>query len=246
VLVVGAAGNEDSDVEQYPAAYDGVIAVGGTDQRDAAWSGSSFGPWVDVAAPADSIVSFSLAGAYEKRRGTSFASPIVAGIAGLILSARPGTSGEGLAFALRAGTVALANAEHPFARGRLDAALALAKAAAAGAPSLSIDRFALSPQASFVRGFQAARAGQPFAAAARVRRDDTGALVSDGEVRCDAHIGRRELHVLSAGFAGSVARCVLAVPRWAGERWIEGTLTVARDAFEASQPFRVKTKKPAR
>jgi hypothetical protein len=40
-----------------------------------------------------------------------------------------------------------------------------------------------------------------------------------------------------------VARCLVAVPSWAGERWIEGTLTVLRNGYEASQPFRVKAKK---
>jgi subtilisin family serine protease len=243
VLVVSAAGNEDSNVEQYPAAYDGVVAVGGSNQQDATWSGSSFGSWVDLAAPADAIISFALEGAYEKRRGTSFATPIVAGIAALILAARPETSGDGLAAALAAGTVPLANAEHPFARGRIDAVLALAKAAVPGAPTLSIDRFALSPQASFVRGYPAARAGERFAVAARVRRDDTGELIRDGEVRCDARIGTRTLRVAGAGLVGSVARCLVAVPSWAGERWIEGTLTVLRNGYEASQPFRVKAKK---
>lgn len=243
VLVVGSAGNTDASVEQYPAAYEGVLAVGATDQRDGRWSGSAFGPWVDLGAPGAQIVALALDGAHEIRHGTSFAAPIVAGVAGLLASARPDSSVDSLSWALTAGTVALANGERPFARGRIDAALTLAKASTPGAPTLSVVRLAVSPQAPFVRDFAAARAGERFAVGARVVRDDTGEQVRGGEVACTASVGARPLRVVKAGFAKGAARCVVAVPRWAGDRWILGTLTVRRDGFAATQEFRVKAKK---
>jgi serine protease len=51
VLVVASAGNANSDVPSYPAAYDGVVSVAATtiDRTRAGYS--NFGPLIDVAAP---------------------------------------------------------------------------------------------------------------------------------------------------------------------------------------------------
>ncbi|MEX2457940.1 MAG: S8 family serine peptidase, partial [Actinomycetota bacterium] len=88
VIVVAAAGNDGSRVANYPAAFGGVIAVTATDSD----LGSTFayfsnhGWWVDVAAPGMNIVS-TMAGPgedYAIGDGTSFAAPLVAGVAFLM------------------------------------------------------------------------------------------------------------------------------------------------------------------
>ena len=244
VIVLAAAGNESSAAPQYPAAYDGVVAVGASDDRDRLWSGSSYGPWVDLAAPGKFIFSLALEGGFERRSGTSFATPIVSGLAALVLSAHPSLAGSDVATALRSGTVPLLEPGPRLERGRVDATLAFAKAAMAGQPTLSVTRFALSPQAPFVRSYGEARAGRTFAAGAVVVRDDTGGQVTAAELFCAAHIGSRALPVMSARFAAGAALCAWRVPWSGGERWIEGSITVSRNGFQAIQRFRVKAKKP--
>ena len=46
-----AAGNAGNQVPQYPAAYPGVLSVGGTDDADSLYFWSSRGPWVALTAP---------------------------------------------------------------------------------------------------------------------------------------------------------------------------------------------------
>ncbi len=96
VLVVGAASNDDSMVRSYPAALSDAIAVSAIGSDDGKAAYSNFGPWVDVAAPGGDggrglhdIVSTLPGSAVGPKRGTSMASPVVAGVAGLVLAADP-------------------------------------------------------------------------------------------------------------------------------------------------------------
>lgn len=244
-IVIASAGNEGTTEPQYPAALDGVISVGGTSDRDLRWGGSSYGPWVDFGAPADRLLSLALPDGYDRRSGTSYATPLVSGAAGLVLSTYPALSGADLAAALRAGTDPLADGERAFDRGRLDVLLALAKAATPAAPTLSIVQLALSPSAQFVRRFPEARAGLDFAVGAVVVTDDTGAPVTAGRVSCSARGPGGPPPVRRTTFVGGAAVCVLGVPRQAGGRWIEGTIRVERGGYVAESPFRVKAKKPS-
>jgi subtilisin family serine protease len=87
VVVVAAAGNDGTSAHAYPAAYNNVLAVGATDNRDSKASFSNYGSsWVDVAAPGVGILSTTVDGAYGTKSGTSMATPHVAGEAGLIWS----------------------------------------------------------------------------------------------------------------------------------------------------------------
>ncbi len=88
VIVIASAGNKNSAVPQYPAAYSGVISVAATTNQDKKGSFSNYGTTIDVDAPGANIVSAYPGGYYAVASGTSFAAPIVAGETALLLSYR--------------------------------------------------------------------------------------------------------------------------------------------------------------
>jgi type VII secretion-associated serine protease mycosin len=95
VVVVAAAGNSGSDTPEFPAACPGVISVGATNHSNAITSFSNYGWAVDIAAPGLDITSTALddppsRDSYAKESGTSFSSPIVAGVAALVRGRSPG------------------------------------------------------------------------------------------------------------------------------------------------------------
>jgi len=97
IVVVAAAGNNDSTTPFYPAYYANCIAVGGTDESDGKASWSNYGHWVDVVAPGTNIYSTMPVGlqAFSYSSGTSMASPHVAGLSGLVFSLVTDSNGNG-------------------------------------------------------------------------------------------------------------------------------------------------------
>ncbi len=88
-IVVAAASNDDVNSLRYPAAFSGVIAVASTAINDSKSSFSNFGTWVDISAPGTQIRSTITNDGYQQFSGTSMASPIVAGLLGLMKSVGP-------------------------------------------------------------------------------------------------------------------------------------------------------------
>ncbi|RMG17393.1 MAG: serine protease, partial [Deltaproteobacteria bacterium] len=100
-VVVFAAGNDNHEVQDYELlAVPGILGVGATTQYDEATSFTNFGDYVDLVAPAGTLSTDISgpdgqdAGDYTSTfGGTSSACPIVAGVAGLVVSANPDLTG---------------------------------------------------------------------------------------------------------------------------------------------------------
>ena len=89
-LVVAAAGNDGNDEDFYPADYKGVLAVAATDINDKIAYFSNYGPNIDVCAPGVNIYSTWQPNTYlANGNGTSFASPLAAGLAALVFAHFP-------------------------------------------------------------------------------------------------------------------------------------------------------------
>jgi subtilisin family serine protease len=102
VLMVHAAGNEGANGETDPSFPTPVYLDGGRAKNwievgASSWKAgdalaaafSNYGSNVDVFAPGEDIMSTVPGGGYEKESGTSMASPVVAGVAALIMSYYP-------------------------------------------------------------------------------------------------------------------------------------------------------------
>ncbi|WP_204290129.1 type VII secretion-associated serine protease mycosin [Micromonospora gifhornensis] len=90
IVVVAGSGNHPQEATvAFPAAYPGVIAVGGINRSGGIAPISVTGPEVDVVAPAEEIYSTSTGGNYSRSNGTSDATAIVAGAAALVRARYP-------------------------------------------------------------------------------------------------------------------------------------------------------------
>jgi hypothetical protein len=92
VTVVAAMGNDGARIKEYPAAWSnetGLIAVGPTDSRDARPNWGTYGEWMTLSAPGDSIMTTSVGGGYKLASGSSISAAYVAAAASMIKAVKP-------------------------------------------------------------------------------------------------------------------------------------------------------------
>ena len=94
-IVVAAAGNKGTSEPSYPAYYADCIAVAGINENNSLALLSSYGDWVDVAAPGFNIYSELPHNEYGYKTGTSAAAAHVSGVAALVFSVARDMNGDG-------------------------------------------------------------------------------------------------------------------------------------------------------
>lgn len=93
IVVVSAAGNNNTDEPMYPSSYESVIRVAAVTDQNVVANFSNYGG-IDIAAPGFSILTTTLNGGYMSADGTSLASPFVAAVAATILGVDTDASSE--------------------------------------------------------------------------------------------------------------------------------------------------------
>jgi thermitase len=96
-ILIAAAGNKGTSEPSYPAYYDNCLAVAGTNENNALALLSSYGEWVDVAAPGFNIYSELPENQYGYKTGTSAAGAHVSGVAALVFGVAEDSNGNGAA-----------------------------------------------------------------------------------------------------------------------------------------------------
>lgn len=92
VVFVAAVGNSGKEEPNYPGAVEEAIGVSATNADDRWASFSTFGDWVDLAAPGKGVLStypLSKGNGYRIMEGTSMAAPFVTAAAALVRSQHP-------------------------------------------------------------------------------------------------------------------------------------------------------------
>lgn len=147
-VVMISAGNDNTDYGYTNHAS--LYVVGATTSGETRASYSSFGNFVDIAAPGSGIYTTARNGGYNSVNGTSFASPNTAAVAALVMAANPSLLPTDVLAVLSNTAVDLGNAgwDPLYGHGRVDALAATQLAASVEtsdttAPAVSI----LSPSA---------------------------------------------------------------------------------------------------
>ncbi|MYL69890.1 S8 family serine peptidase [Halobacillus litoralis] len=95
VLVVSAAGNDNRNETLYPAALEGVLAVGSINPETQSKSSfSNYGSGIDVVTPGDGIWSTYKENGYEAMDGTSMSTGHVSSLAALLMENSPYLTGK--------------------------------------------------------------------------------------------------------------------------------------------------------
>jgi subtilisin family serine protease len=132
ILFVAAAGNATTNNDRnphFPSSYNvpNVISVAALDRHDELAKFSNWGvKSVAIAAPGVDILSTWLGNGYEEKSGTSMATPVVSGVAALVLAEHPKMSVDELKKKLLASTDPIVALKGKIATGgRINAAKAL-------------------------------------------------------------------------------------------------------------------------
>jgi subtilisin family serine protease len=151
-IIVGGAANSNQFRIMYPAAYPGVIGVAALNHLDGKASYSNFGPHIDICAPGGDggypLLTTAVNNSYASAMGTSCATPIVAGLLGLVKSYHPDwTSDQVITQVLgTADTIDYLNPgyENQLGAGRINAYRALTETGVNLQQEIAIDLFSKS------------------------------------------------------------------------------------------------------
>lgn len=139
VVLVASAGNQGTADPRYPAYYTNCIAVAAIDDDDLKASWSTYGDWVDVAAPGVNIYSTTLPYKYRGKivhygykSGTSMSAPHVAGLAGLVWATSYGTSNSAVRYQIESTADEIAGTGTDWIWGRINAHKAVTPPEATG------------------------------------------------------------------------------------------------------------------
>ncbi|MFQ5750325.1 MAG: S8 family serine peptidase, partial [Planctomycetota bacterium] len=123
-LLVWAAGNDGRNLTFGNRDNDDIIVAGATDPNDSIASFSAFGAFVDVTAPGVNVLTTDGSGntAYAAVSGTSFATPLTAGLIALIWSANPALTPDQVEGTLKQGAddLGAAGIDNTFGYGRIN------------------------------------------------------------------------------------------------------------------------------
>jgi len=130
LMLFAASGNAGATVVDSPANCSGVIPVGATDAQDnlAVFSNSdSTMTTKGLSAPGVELYTTDISSGYASATGTSFASPMAAGLAALIWSAKPAYSSDQIFVTMKnsADDLGPAGPDRDFGWGRINALKAL-------------------------------------------------------------------------------------------------------------------------
>ncbi len=130
VLVFASAANSNTNAPYYPAACANAVAVAATDSADNKASFSNYGDWVTFTAPGVSIRTTNNGGGYGTWNGTSFSSPIAAGLAALVWSVNPQFTHQQVLEILKSTTddIGASGFDNVFGHGRINAYSAMMEA----------------------------------------------------------------------------------------------------------------------
>lgn len=134
-----------------------IITVAGTDSADNRASWSAYGPIVDVAAPGVSVYTTVKGGGYGAVSGTSFASPLTAGVVALMFSANPSLQPSQVdsILASTSDDRGTAGRDDYYGYGRVNAARAVAAAKGVVATDTQAPAVSLASPGSTVKGIVA-------------------------------------------------------------------------------------------
>ena len=171
IIVVAAAGNENSPLPEYPASYDNVVSVSAANINNEKAPYSNFNSRVDVAAPGgdlrkdsngdgynDGVLSTLLDEAnnsanYAFYEGTSMAAPHVAGVAALMKAVHPAMTASDFVSSLQSGfltdDIGPSGRDNDFGYGLINALKAVTRAEALANGSSSGSVFASATNLEF-------------------------------------------------------------------------------------------------
>ncbi len=135
-VIFACAGNAGTSSPQYPAACNNVISVSNTTSSDVLSTTSSYGSSIDLAAPGSGIWTTTRSGTYSAWSGTSFASPVAAGVATLLVANNPQITNTQIVDLLKQNSDDLGTAGYDtsFGFGRVNAYRALLAAGGVSTP----------------------------------------------------------------------------------------------------------------